>query len=141
MMQSNPFSNLIDEETKYPQLFLYSKKDLLIPYQVSILNIANKGWRYNNIFVLCRMLRNLQNTVNGMEFKCVWSVSKRQSMWSSIQLNQRFMLPQLANSLIVVLMVTWIMNQTKRLIRLSITNIKWFSDYKICYLRHIIKYC
>lgn len=33
----NPLENLKNEENKWPQHFIYSKTDVLIPYQVSII--------------------------------------------------------------------------------------------------------
>lgn len=41
-IQSNPVSALRDEPCTWPQLFLYSKDDLLIPYYVSIYFIIYK---------------------------------------------------------------------------------------------------
>lgn len=37
LYQSNPLENLKDEKNVWPQLFIYSKKDNLIPYEVRIL--------------------------------------------------------------------------------------------------------
>lgn len=34
--QANPFHNLKDEANRWPQLFMYSRRDLLIPFTVSI---------------------------------------------------------------------------------------------------------
>jgi Eukaryotic protein of unknown function (DUF829) len=38
-VQTNPLENLLAENTPWPQLFLYSKEDLLIPYHVSFRGI------------------------------------------------------------------------------------------------------
>lgn len=62
--QANPFHNLKDEENCWPQMFLYSKQDLLIRYTVSfsIFLICNSIfiWRltqkFKYFFIGCRKI-------------------------------------------------------------------------------------